>query len=67
MTIEMLLNKYVQVKQTEPSSVDDLLDFSQRSYILGELSFSQYYYLYRQLNEQGAKKPDYEIENQKVS
>lgn len=59
MTLDMLVNQFIQVKQVSPSNVDELLDFTSRSYILGELSFAQYHHLFRELNNQGARKPEY--------
>ncbi|RXT13801.1 YppF family protein [Ammoniphilus sp. CFH 90114] len=61
MTLEKILNDFIQVKQATPSNVDELLDFAQRSYILGHLCISQYQSIYRELNKQGARKPDYPI------
>lgn len=59
MTFDMLVNQFIQVKQVSPSNVDELLDFTSRGYIQGELSLAQYHHLFRVLNDQGAKKPDY--------
>ena len=57
--IKKLTNHFIQVKHTEPVSVDDLLDFAQRNYILGELSFPEYHDIIRDLAARGAKKPIY--------
>ena len=59
MKIKMLTQQFMQVKHTEPLSVDDLLDFAQRSYVLGELSFPEYHEIIKDLNAQGAQKPTY--------
>ncbi|WP_167577442.1 YppF family protein [Ammoniphilus sp. YIM 78166] len=59
MTLEMLVHEFIRVKQAPPSNADELLDFTQRCYILGNLSIAQYQNLFRELNLQGASKPEY--------
>ncbi len=59
MTLEMLIHEFIRVKQAPPSTADELLDFTQRCYILGNLSIDQYQNLFHQLNLQGATKPEY--------
>ena len=59
MKIKMLTHQFIQVKLSEPLSVDELLDFAQRSYVLGELSFPDYHDIIRDLSARGAKKPVY--------
>lgn len=58
MTLEHLINRFIQVKNIQPSTADELLDFVQRSYIHGDLSIVQYRDLFRELNLRGANKPD---------
>lgn len=58
MTLETVINEFIKVKLERPSNADELLDFVQKSYISGELSFSQYRTLFHELNAQGAKKPE---------
>ena len=58
MTLENLIDEFIKVKLEKPSNADELLDFVQKSYICGQLSFSQYRTLFHELNAQGAKKPE---------
>jgi hypothetical protein len=57
MTLDHLINQFIEVKDDAPTHVNELLDFLQRGYIQGDLSIVQYRDLYRQLNERGAEKP----------
>ncbi|WCK53774.1 YppF family protein [Aneurinibacillus sp. Ricciae_BoGa-3] len=58
MTMEHLINEFIQVKNIQPSNANDLLDFIQRRYIQGELSIVQYRNMFRELTARGAKKPN---------
>jgi hypothetical protein len=58
MTLEHLISEFIQVKNIQPSTANELLDFVQRRYIHGELSIVQYRNLFRELSARGAKKPN---------
>lgn len=59
MTLDDLIKKFIEMKQDHPSSVDELLDFTQTRYMHNELSIVNYRNLFKELTDQGAKKPDY--------
>lgn len=59
MSLENLISEFMKVKLEKPSNADELLDFVQKNYVCGNLSFTQYRALFHELNARGAKKPDY--------
>lgn len=61
MTLEKLIDEYIKVKREKPSNADELLDFAQKSYICGQLTYREYRTLFHELNARGAKKPEYNV------
>jgi hypothetical protein len=59
MTLEDVINKFIEVKQNQPSNVDELLDFIQTRYLRDELCIVNYRSLFKELDAKGAKKPNY--------
>ncbi|MBO8156244.1 MAG: hypothetical protein H0Z32_07295 [Bacillaceae bacterium] len=54
MTVNQLISEYVNQRNQQPESVNDLLDFCQQQYIRGNLHIEDYYSLFKELHEQGA-------------
>jgi hypothetical protein len=54
LTIEALIQKFVEEKEHKPTSANDLLDFLKRGYIQGKLSFVEYRKLIQELDRRGA-------------
>jgi hypothetical protein len=59
MLLEGLINRFKSERNRNPSHVNELLDFVQRSYIYGELSIKEYKNLYFELDRQNAVKPSF--------
>ena len=62
MFVHELRNKFIAKKEYEPTTANELLDFARQTYIRGELSLSDYRNIIRILEEEGAKKPEYIIQ-----
>lgn len=54
MTLEVLIQKFMEEKEHKPTSANDLLDFLKRGYIQGKLSFVEYRKLIQELDQRGA-------------
>ena len=54
MTLEVLIQQFMEEKEHKPSSANDLLDFLKRGYIQGKLSFVEYRKLIQELDKHGA-------------
>ncbi|HJV47164.1 MAG TPA: YppF family protein [Bacillota bacterium] len=61
MTLEDIVKKFIEVKQNQPSHVDELLDFIQTRYMDDELCIVNYRNLFKELHDKGARKPDYQV------
>ncbi|KAA9021745.1 YppF family protein [Niallia endozanthoxylica] len=59
MLLENLINHFTQEKKRKPEHVNELLDFTQKGYINGELSIIEYKQLFSELNKQNAEKPHF--------
>ena len=57
MHLDSLIKRYVVEKETNPSNVNELLDYIKLSYVREELTITQYRNLYRELTECGATQP----------
>ena len=57
MIVQDLINRYKLVKGQNPSHVNELLDYIQKSYIQGELSIVEYKKLFFELDKRNAEKP----------
>lgn len=57
MIVQDLINRYKLVKNQNPSHVNELLDYIQKSYIQGELSIVEYKKLFFELDKRKAEKP----------
>jgi hypothetical protein len=55
MLIEDLIHQFILMKKREPSHLDELIHYIQRSYICGELSTVEYKALFLHLKKQKAK------------
>jgi YppF-like protein len=62
MNMAELKNKFIAVKNYEPTHVNELLDFARHMYLRGEITIAQYRDLARELELAGADKPDYKGE-----
>lgn len=49
-----LVDKYVSTRNYMPDSVNDLLDFYQNKYIMGEIDIQSYRHIFEYLHKQGA-------------
>ncbi|MCA0988399.1 YppF family protein [Guptibacillus algicola] len=59
MSIKDLISTFEEVKGKQPASADELLDFAQANYLRGHISLHEYQCCFKELNAQGAKKPEY--------
>ena len=57
MLMEVLIDRFKTVKNTEPLHANELLDFIQRDYINQEISIVEYKKLFFQLDQLKAEKP----------
>ena len=57
MLIEELAQRFKQVKEQQPEHVNELLDFVQKCYLLGEISIVEYKELCCELDKRNAEKP----------
>ncbi|AEH47490.1 YppF family protein [Parageobacillus thermoglucosidasius] len=62
MNMAELKNKFIAVKNYEPTDVNELLDFARQTYLRGEITIAQYRDLARELELAGAYKPDHKSE-----
>ncbi|MFB9757675.1 YppF family protein [Ectobacillus funiculus] len=62
MTLGELRTVFVGVRQYEPTETNELLDFVQQRYVMGEICILQYRDLIRELEAMGARKPNYLVE-----
>ncbi len=53
-----LKNKFIAVKDYEPTDMNELLCFARQMYLRGEITIAQYRDLVRELELAGAYKPD---------
>ena len=58
MLLENLIKHFQLEKKRNPSHVNELLDYIQKSYIYGELSIVEYKKLFFELNKRNAEKPE---------
>jgi hypothetical protein len=56
--IEDFAQRFKQVKEQQPTHVNELLDFVQKYYLLGEISIVEYKQLFCELDKRNAEKPD---------
>ncbi|KKE78020.1 YppF family protein [Oceanobacillus caeni] len=49
-----LVDRYMSVRNHMPDSVNDLLDFYQHKYIMGEIDIKDYRHIFAYLHKQGA-------------
>lgn len=63
MNVHELKEKFQQLKDCYPENVNELLDFSKRSYIQNEISISVYRNLVRELEALGAEIPASSIDH----
>ena len=59
MLVENLIKHFQLEKKRNPSHVNELLDYIQKSYIYGELSIVEYKKLFFELNKRNAEKPEF--------
>jgi hypothetical protein len=59
MNVLELRNKFIATKNYEPIDANELLDFARKTYLRGEITISEYRNIVRDLEAQGAQKPDY--------
>ncbi|WP_075982093.1 YppF family protein [Bacillus massilinigeriensis] len=62
MKVNELREKFLKRKNFEAESVNQLLDFAKKAYVLGDISIKEYRELTRELESLGAKVPDGEEE-----
>ena len=55
-TADLKLN-FIEKKDYEPSTLDELLDFAVQTYIQGKITISEYRNLIRELEAAGATRP----------
>jgi hypothetical protein len=67
MTIHELKLKFLQIKDYLTDDVNELLDFTKKSYVHNEISICEYRSLVRELEMLGAKIPDIFIDNSLVN
>lgn len=67
MTIHELKLKFLQIKEYLTDDVNELLDFTKKSYVHNEISICEYRSLVRELEMLGAKIPDIFIDNSLVN
>ncbi|PDM41028.1 MULTISPECIES: YppF family protein [unclassified Geobacillus] len=58
MNMAELKNKFIAVKDYEPTDMNELLCFTRQMYLRGEITIAQYRDLVRELELAGAYKPD---------
>ena len=58
MNVHELKNLFAQVKEYTPEHVNELLDFTKKSYIQNEITINEYRNLVRELELQGAFIPE---------
>lgn len=62
--LEVLIQNFKIDKKRNPSHVNELLDFTQKCYIQGELTISEYKQFFCELDKKNAQKPEaYFIKN----
>lgn len=59
MILEDLIHKFILLRKQTPLNVNELLDFTQSSYVRGELSVVEYRNIFQKLHFRGAKKPTF--------
>ena len=58
MNVHELAMEFFQKRKHSPENVNELLDFTKKSYIHNDISISVYRNLVRELEAQGAEVPD---------
>ncbi len=58
MLLKDLMYGFTIAKERNALNLNELLDFTQKCYINGEISIAEYKKLYFELNKLGAKKPE---------
>jgi hypothetical protein len=62
--LESLIHRFKLVKKSNPSHVNELLDYIQKCYLSGELSIVEYKKFFSELDKRNAEKPQsYFIKN----
>lgn len=56
--LERLINHFELEKKSNPSHVNELLDYVQKRYLSGELSIVEYKQLFSELDKRNATKPE---------
>ena len=54
-----LRNKFITNRKYEPLDVNELLDYVRQTYVKNEITIVEYRNIVRELEINGAKKPDY--------
>ncbi|MCQ6273919.1 YppF family protein [Bacillus sp. V3B] len=67
MTIHELKLKFLQIRDYLTDDVNELLDFTKKSYVHNEISICEYRSLVRELEKLGAKIPDIFIDNSLIN
>lgn len=67
MTIHDLKLKFLQIRDYLTDDVNQLLDFTKKSYVQNEISICEYRTLVRELETLGAKIPDIFIDNSLIN
>ncbi|MFC4322698.1 YppF family protein [Litchfieldia salsa] len=63
MLIQDLRNTFIAVKKYEPMDTNELLDFARQQYLFGHLTILQYRNVIKLLENEGARKPQYVLED----
>ncbi|WP_071394541.1 YppF family protein [Bacillus tuaregi] len=58
MLIENLIYRFTLEKKRKPLHVNELLDYTQKAYLYGELSASEYKLIFSELDQRNAVKPE---------
>lgn len=67
MTVHELKLKFLQFKDYLTDDVNELLDFTKKSYVYNEISICEYRNLVRELETLGAKLPEIFIDNSLIN
>jgi hypothetical protein len=63
MNAAALKSKFIALKQYEPASANDLLDFARHLYLRGDISIAEYRDAARELEAAGACNPEHDGEH----
>ncbi|MDX8366482.1 YppF family protein [Cytobacillus sp. IB215665] len=62
MNVQELRNHFISQRKYEPIDSNELLDFARQIYLHGNLPIRDYRNIVRQLETDGAKKPEYVVD-----